>query len=207
MEVLRGHTRCCRTVAFSHDGRLLVSGGDDKRILVWRVEDWKQFRDPIKTGVAIVCVAISPDSTQILASTRKGELKTWDLETGKLLYTIKTQQEGGFRKLSFEQTDQGYVMTELGAQLLASEESGGAIAKQPPSNPYAIKLDRSTERWTITWKGHRVIQIHDEYKPNSAKPASTCVAGRKIAIGCALGEVSLYGFSEDKEPPIKGSMS
>lgn len=119
---------------------------------------------------------------------------------------INTQQEGGFRKLSFDRIDQGYVMTELGAQLLPSEKSGGATARQPPSCPYAIKLDHNTGRWMITWKGHEVIQIHDKYKPYSTNPASTCVAGRKIAIGCESGEASLFRFSEDKEPRTMGNM-
>lgn len=44
--VLEGHQGCVNTVAFDPEGRLLVSGSDDQRILVW---DWM-------AGDAAACV-------------------------------------------------------------------------------------------------------------------------------------------------------
>ena len=36
--VVKGHTGCVNAAAFSHDGNLIASGGDDTRVLVWRLK-------------------------------------------------------------------------------------------------------------------------------------------------------------------------
>lgn len=36
---LLGHYGCVNTVEFSNDGNFMVSGGDDKRVLIWRLWD------------------------------------------------------------------------------------------------------------------------------------------------------------------------
>lgn len=36
--VLKGHTSCVNVATFSHDGNLIASGGDDTRVLVWRLK-------------------------------------------------------------------------------------------------------------------------------------------------------------------------
>lgn len=36
---LLGHYGCVNTVEFSNDGNFMISGGDDKRVLIWRVWD------------------------------------------------------------------------------------------------------------------------------------------------------------------------
>ena len=36
---LLGHYGCVNTVEFSNDGNLMISGGDDKRVLIWRLWD------------------------------------------------------------------------------------------------------------------------------------------------------------------------
>src|SRR5437879_4273405 len=84
--VLKGHEKEVYAVAFSSDGKLLVSAGADKTIRVWNLATGKE--QAVLRGHAgeQLGLAISPDN-KILASCggedREPELKLWDLATGK----------------------------------------------------------------------------------------------------------------------------
>ncbi|GAB4208544.1 MAG: NB-ARC domain-containing protein [Coleofasciculaceae cyanobacterium] len=86
---LTGHTSWVRTVAFSPDGRTLVSCSTDRTIKLWDIgtgECLKTLRG--HTG-RIWCVAFSPDG-QILASGSDDQtVKLWDVSTSECLKTLR----------------------------------------------------------------------------------------------------------------------
>ena len=77
--VFSGHLQRVRSLAFSLDGTLLVSGSEDGAIKLWDV----QTGGVVKTfwGQAD-SVSISPDSTTIASGSRSG-VCLWDVGTGK----------------------------------------------------------------------------------------------------------------------------
>ncbi|KAI4862457.1 WD40-repeat-containing domain protein [Hypoxylon rubiginosum] len=199
---LSGHKGYCRTVAFSSNGEFLVSGGDDYQVVIWKVDTWEKFREPINTGANVLCVAVSPDSARILSSESSDQLKIWELQTGKCLYTIKTEQKINPYKLAFDPKNPNYVITDVGTLRLQKNEDEGILTlsqQQPSWCPYALK---HIDSWMITWKGHNVIGIPEKYRPHDLRHPTTCVTGRKIAIGCASGEVLLFEFSDEIKPRI-----
>lgn len=60
-EVLLGAKESVAQVAFTSDGRFLVSGCDDGRVRVWKTEDWKEFAALSGHGAAVKSVATHPD--------------------------------------------------------------------------------------------------------------------------------------------------
>src|SRR5437868_4962729 len=61
-----GHTAVIRKILFSHDGRYLVSAGDDKAVRIWSVKSGeivRTFRGQIQPGSEgkIFAAALSPD--------------------------------------------------------------------------------------------------------------------------------------------------
>jgi WD40 repeat protein len=76
-----------RSVAFSPNGRLLVSGQVDGRALVWATDDWGQVGPPLDVGRGFVLgVAFSPDGGTLAISSVDGTVTLWDVES---------QQPGG----------------------------------------------------------------------------------------------------------------
>ena len=74
-------------MAYSFDGSRIVSGSDDKTILVWNAESGEIIGEPItghKRGVNSVC--FSPDGRRILSGSDDTTARVWDAVTGKPLF-------------------------------------------------------------------------------------------------------------------------
>ncbi|MBY0527737.1 MAG: hypothetical protein K2R98_30345 [Gemmataceae bacterium] len=71
-------------VAFSPDGKSLVSGSDDGTINMFDVQTGKTIRS-MRGGDAVVSVACSPDGKQLTVVDSKNVTRVWDLATGQLI--------------------------------------------------------------------------------------------------------------------------
>ena len=83
---LRGHTGRATAVAFGPAGsNLVVSGGIDKQILVWRVDDDKQELLKTLSGHtrSVTHLAVTPDGKFIVSASLDGTLRLWDVESAQ----------------------------------------------------------------------------------------------------------------------------
>ena len=95
--VLKKHTERVRVVAFSPDSKRLVSGGDNRQIILWDLtkpiyQDLQEPRYPAKIlGESkdqhtrrILSLAFSPDGKLIASSSRDKTIRLWNLETNEV---------------------------------------------------------------------------------------------------------------------------
>jgi WD40 repeat protein len=71
MQVLPGHTKDVRTVAYAPDGRL-ISGGGDKKVIIWEPSTPK-ILETIKAKCIVYAIAVSPDGKRLAFSGRPGD--------------------------------------------------------------------------------------------------------------------------------------
>jgi hypothetical protein len=76
-------------VAFSSDGKSLVSGGDDKVIRLWELASGKPRWQAKGHEQAIFSVAISADGKTILSGGWDQTVRLWDAVTGKELHCFR----------------------------------------------------------------------------------------------------------------------
>jgi WD40 repeat protein len=94
---------------FSEDGNILVTGGEDQRVIVW---NWRE-REPIyviENGGRVTNVAVSSDN-QFVASGAEEFVSVWQISNvgGSYRYTLNSE-EGGQGILSFS-PDGRYLLT------------------------------------------------------------------------------------------------
>ena len=90
---LRGHTDSVFDIAFSPDGRRIVSCSGDRTIRVWDLETGGIILGPLtQTGgdCVFTSVTFSPDGTQIASGSTHGEVTIWDVHTGKTYARLLT---------------------------------------------------------------------------------------------------------------------
>ncbi len=83
-EPLLGHSSEVFSVAFSPNGKHIVSGSDDKTIRLWDVQTGKQIGEPLNAHTeAVFSVVYSPDAKTIVSGSNDYSIRIWDAQTGK----------------------------------------------------------------------------------------------------------------------------
>jgi WD40 repeat protein len=115
-----GHSGTVRSVAYSQDGRYVLSGSDDMTALLWDVVTGAELRR-FQNGVSsrVEAVAFSPDGRFALTG-GGGIAALWDIATGAELHRFKSDDSAGVGAVAFSPDGQLALTGGLGG-------NGGAV--------------------------------------------------------------------------------
>lgn len=86
-----GHYSSVRSVVFSPNGALVVSGGFDGIVKIWHVRTGRLLRNLFGHAYSVSSVAFMPDGIRVLSGSSDQTKKLWDAATGQLLRTYEGQ--------------------------------------------------------------------------------------------------------------------
>jgi WD40 repeat protein len=83
--LLLGHQGPVRRAEFSHDGKLVVSAGDDGTVRVWRAGSGKRIETLRGRGGAVRGVVFGAMGDRVVTGADDGHVRVWSVPAGKLL--------------------------------------------------------------------------------------------------------------------------
>ncbi|MBN1344029.1 MAG: WD40 repeat domain-containing protein [Phycisphaerae bacterium] len=183
---LHGHEAAVNAVAFSKDGRNVISGDDQGTIRVWdaaagqEVRKWRGDKD------SVVCLAVCPDGKRFLSGGLSGALCLWELETGEKVWGVPAHVLVGSVAISADgQTalTTGEIECDIAVWNVADGKSPGTfraggetrqIVYLPGTNlwlvvndgagPIRVDLDKRVQRKLNLWKEARCCAVSPDGK-------------------------------------------
>ena len=77
------------SVAFSPDGRLIATGGEDGKAKLWDAESGQEIHLLKEHASGVASLAFSPDGSRIATGSWDRTLKIWDVERGEEVLVLK----------------------------------------------------------------------------------------------------------------------
>ncbi|ACB51524.1 WD-40 repeat-containing serine/threonine protein kinase [Crocosphaera subtropica ATCC 51142] len=90
---LTGHRNGVWSVVLSSNGKLAVSGGEDKTVRVWNTETGSLLQTFSGHGDGVRSVTVSHDGNVIASASADQTIKLWNTATGELIRTLTAHQD------------------------------------------------------------------------------------------------------------------
>lgn len=126
---LKGHPSAVTAIAFSPDGKVLISGGEDGTIRRWAVATGKEgsrIGDGLKKVTAL---ALSPEGRTLASASEDRTLRFWDMATSKQIRVSQRDSfQGALTALAF--SPDGKTLASLGRGYATMQSSFGNLGGQ-----------------------------------------------------------------------------
>jgi WD40 repeat protein len=83
------HSSAVNCIAFSHDGRLALTGGSDSASKLWEVATGREIRTITEHSSPVNAVCFSPDDRFAASGSADGRVTVWEIATGRKVSTYK----------------------------------------------------------------------------------------------------------------------
>lgn len=123
--LLQGHTNVVYRLAFSRDGRRLVSGGSDRLAMVWEVETGRLVHKLAHTN-HVHGVAFSLDGTRVVTGDYDGAVRIWDAATGESK-AMRTEHKDRVFTVAISPTDGTIATAGSGGKIHLRDGTSGAV--------------------------------------------------------------------------------
>ncbi|MEQ1825776.1 MAG: protein kinase, partial [Pirellula sp.] len=156
-----GHTSDVAEVAFTPDGKRVVSAGKDGTILLWDATTGEQLDTLKGHDGRIDGLAVSPDGSSIASAGSDAKVRLWDAKSGNIIHTISGHL-GAINGLAFSPT-------------------GDRIASASVDKTVKVWDPKSGEEiFTVT--GHTASVVGVVFSPDGKQIASTSSGDKTIRI-------------------------
>ena len=170
ISTFKGHTDGIYSVAFSPDGKTIVSGSLDNTARLWDTQTEKSISTFKGHTGSIYSVAFSPDGETIASASADMTVRLWNAHTGEHKNTLR--HKGAVKSIAFS-PDGNMIATgiygENAPQHLRDANTGELTTLTPTEtgdNPPVQLWDASTGRHIATLSGHAEVVFSIVFFPD-----------------------------------------
>ncbi len=208
----QGHTAGVRCVAFSPEGTLALSGGEDGTARLWDVQRGQEIRQMDSHSGRVLSVVFSPDGSLVMSSGADGTVRLWDPTTGRQTACLEGHESwvssavfspDGSRILSgsFDATLRLWdVPTRGELKVLSGPNAWVRGVAFLPDGRHVIAAGNfgSPIIWD-TETGQRVGQLGEQMRIFVCSTVAVLPDGSRVAVGDWEGQVHVWDFKrQDK---------
>jgi WD40 repeat protein len=198
---LLGHNKEIYSLAFSPDGKTLVSGGLDKNVIVWNVEGDRSLGLTLAetTGEITRLVFASDDKTLFAASSNRFDtigrnvISEWDVSNRRELNHLTQEVKNTITSLR--------LLDGRKLLMLGLDETATVVEREKTANGGESTLS-TIQRNVVLWDGINSSRVLDHAKTayqSSVASATLSRDGRLVAAGLNDGKVMIWNVGEWRE--------
>jgi len=155
-----GHTGNVAGLAFSPDGRRVVSGSWDNTVRVWDVDTGNEIRCFEGHTAPVGSVAFSPDGNQVASGSTDRTVRVWEIESGRQIRSFEGHRDAVYG-VAFCPEGQMVLSTGPEAAILLWDVSTGTVVRRleghvGPVGSVASSLDG---RWAVSGGEDRTVRL------------------------------------------------
>jgi len=177
--VQAGHYASVEAVAWSHDGKLIATGSNDKTIILWRSTDGRQIRTLTGSSSGVSIIEFNRQDTSLLSISRDGKIYIWNIKTGDI-------------KKIFSIPDTGYVCASFspdGNKIVTGNEKSGVSILDALSGNVIRRLKAKPED----------LVIQNNYEYVDVKSVQYSSDGKYVVAGAGDQTAIIWNAETGKE--------
>ncbi|KAF9001167.1 WD40-repeat-containing domain protein [Cyathus striatus] len=155
LKIMKGHNNSVSSVAFSPDGKLVVSGSVDKTIKIWDVHTGQVIAGPLQGHTdGVTSVAFSPNGKKVISGSHDKTIQIWDIKTGMTMISPLKSNTPDITSVAFSQDGKQVLMSSYNETIqIWDEETGKTLTSQFEKNTDWTASSFSPDRECVTKVG------------------------------------------------------